>query len=322
MPTHGRQAKDLQILFLLDPPEILDPEWDNSLCLVREFVERGHYVCVADYPDMQNHSNNVFVRSRPVRLVLPMQLSYGPRHISPLTRFNLIVIRKEPPFDMNYIYLTYMLDRVAAKVMVSNNPTGIRNTNEKMAIFHFSKWLPETLVTCANDVLNTFHRNQGTSLVIKPLDQRGGLGIRLVKTRMSKKIDWNKMTHNQHKTVMAQRFLRPAGCDKRIVLLQGKLLAAYEKRSRPGEFRSNLSQGGSFHATELTRREKEMIQDIRPYCVAQGLHLVGLDVMQEKLLEINVTCPAGIVESMALYHNRQPIEAWADFLEAKSRKKR
>ena len=213
--------------------------------------------------------------------------------------------------------MTALLERLASRVPMVNHPRGIRLTNEKLSILDFPKWIPKTLVTASPNSILRFQQKTGNQIVVKPLDQKGGKGVFLLsknpKTALSQ---LRTATHKSKVKVMAQEFIegKQQG-EKRIVLLGGKVFATYEKRAKRGEFRANLGLGASFHRASLSRKEKNLINDLRPYLLKRGLYFVGIDVLGAKLIEINVTSPAGVTEAKFLNPKQPLAEAWADWLE-------
>ncbi|HTL47503.1 MAG TPA: glutathione synthase [Verrucomicrobiae bacterium] len=314
----------MKTLFVLDPLSKLMPEYDSSLHLLAELGRRGHKTWAADVPDLWENTGDVFARCRPVRQVSPLHYRQGPAAARRLRDFDLVLVRKEPPFDSRYLAMTYLLERAARHVFISNDPRGIRNNNEKLCCFQFPRWMPRTLVASDAGTILAFRRQLRKDVVIKPLDLKGGEGIFILPgaaRQASRALE--KATKKGSRVILAQEFLETkTPGDKRIFILEGKFLAAYERRPKPGEFRSNLGQGGSFHAVELTAREKQMVREMGPFLRKEGLHFVGIDVMQEKLLEINVTCPGGYPEAIRLYPKKLLLEAWADWLERRARNHR
>ncbi len=312
----------MRILHILDPLHELDSKWDSSLALVKVMAGRGHVNDVADTPDISAKKNTVYARSARLFFRKPAFFFTGNPRQKPLNSYDLVVIRKEPPFDLNYIYMTILLERANSSVVFSNHPSGLRDTNEKLSILNFPDWIPPTLVSRSWEAILRFQKKIKSDIVIKPLDQKGGKGVFLLKRSYAARRILEKATGHGKNMIMAQKFLLSAQGDKRILLLDGKFLTAYEKHPRAGDFRSNLSLGGTPHPTRITPTEEKMIRDLRPYLRSRQLHFVGLDVMKEKLIEINVTCPAGMVEAEHLYPNSTFAEQWAVFLERLVRKRR
>ena len=242
----------MRTLFVMDPVEKLDLTWDTSLFLLAELSRRGHQNWMADLVDLAATEKGIFASAFGVR---SEAASRKPRRVEPkkrraLTDFDLILIRKDPPFDAPYLALTYLLEPLAKKIPVLNDPAGIRNTNEKCSILKFPKWIPETLVTNSVREIREFQKRLKDDVVVKPLNQKGGEGVFLWKRGEDFKSK-SAGEANPLPFVMAQRYLR-AGRDKRILLLNGRILAAFERRAPAGDFRTNLSLGGTFHRTEIT----------------------------------------------------------------------
>lgn len=235
-----------------------------------------------------------------------------------MARFDLIVIRKEPPFNEAYLSLTYMLETLSNKeVFISNDPRGIRDTNEKMSIYHFPGLMPETLTTTSPEQICRFQNKLRMPLVIKPLDEKGGKGIFKLALRAPDRMKrLLSATYHGTKPVQAQGFIQQSGktLEKRILILNGEMLGAYEKRAKSGEFRANLSLGGSIRKTRLSGAELKITAEVARYARSRGLHFVGIDVLGGKLIEINVTCPSGLRDLKLLEPETEPVKAWADFL--------
>lgn len=313
----------MRILFVMDPVEKCNARWDNSLYLLRELFRRGHETWVVDSRHLWRQSRSLYGKTK--RLTLArfhgtfrhQDYKNQTKKIQDLTRFDLILIRKDPPVDSHYLSLTYLLETIANRVPIVNHPRGLRHVNEKLSILHFPKWIPETRVTRNVEAILSFQKKLHAPIVVKPLDNKGGKGVFKLTRGGPRSISrlW-LATKKGRKTVMVQKWLHPGKAgEKRIVILNGEILTAYEKRPKRGEFRGNLSLGGTFHPAQPTRKEKKLVADLKPYLLKHGLYFVGIDTLNEKLLEINVTSPAGMTEAKFLYPKLALVEAWADFLE-------
>jgi len=301
----------MRFLFILDPLAQLDPKWDTSLAIIRALAQRGHETWAAEAVSLWSRNSEIFAMTQLLRprTVDSFRLSRPvPKN---LLFFDQIHLRKEPPFDLRFLYLTQLLDLVADRVPVINHPRGVRDANEKLSSLNFPQWIPETLVTSSVDQILKFQKEIRSDLILKPLDDKAGTGIVLLRKRDR----WarslcEEATNRGAKMIAAQRFLTRPGVrgDKRILLLGGKILAAYDKHCRPGEFRANLSLGGTFHAAGITPGERKMVKEMENYLLDRGLYFAGIDVMMDKLIEINVTCPAGLPEAEILYPARRPLE--------------
>lgn len=312
----------MRILFVMDPVEKCHRIWDTSLYLMSELFRRGIECWTADSSDLWLQNQNPFARARKIKVALTGQKigKHFADFIPVQTRswnindFDLVLIRKDPPFDTGYFYLTCVLEY--AKIPVQNSPRGIRNTNEKLSVLHFPKWAPETVVSNCPEVLAAYQKRRKKPVVIKPLDNKAGQGVFLLKNTGPKEMArLKRATLNGRKTLMAQEFIPlNRSPEKRIAVLNGNVLGAFEKHAKKGEFRANLSLGASFRKTKLTAREKKMVSDLKPYLLKNGLWFAGLDTRNEKLIELNVTSPAGIPEIKFLNPELDPVKAWADFL--------
>lgn len=320
----------MKILFILDPLERLDLHYDSSLYLIKEFHQRGQIPWIVEINQIfateksvfgyvsqmkPGKSQNFIQGSDPLRPNNPFEKMAS--QVRDLTWFDVILIRKEPPFDLQYLYLTHLLDRIKRKVLISNDPAGIRDTNEKLGCLMFPELCPRSLVTCQVNPLIQFSNQIKKDLVLKPLNERAGHGVTLAPFGSKKMREIIlKATKNEKEVILAQEFIgkRPYK-DKRVTLLEGKVLFVYEKRAAPGEFRANLSCGGSAHPASIDRQDQKIIQTIRPYLKKAGLHLVGLDILEGQLIDLNVTCPSGFTDARILSPQLETIGAWADFLE-------
>lgn len=300
----------------MDPLRRLDPQWDNSLALIREMTRRGHRCQICDLRDIE--CRNSFIRVGAAEITVagcdPSALVTQKNGARDIRFFDLVLIRKEPPFNDSYYYSALLLDLAASDIPISNHPAGILKTNEKLATLLFPKWIPETLVTRSGDAILEFQKKIKDSIVLKPLNQKGGKGITLLKKKEITKRRLQLLTQEGQRTLLVQRQLK-SRADKRILVLNGKILGAFEKHAPKNDFRTNLSLDGTFHPTTLHTNERQLVREMAPYLVRSGLHLVGIDVMEGKLLDLNVTCPAGMTVLKALHPELSPLQEWASFLE-------
>jgi glutathione synthase len=208
-------------------------------------------------------------------------------------------MRKDPPFDNEYLYATYLLEtaaRLGARVF--NSPRALRDHNEKLAITEFPDFIAPSLVTCDAEVIRQFQRDHG-EIVVKPLDGMGGVSVfRLRPDDPNLNVILETITQFGRRTVMAQRFIPEiAQGDKRILLIAGRPVPyALARVPRPGESRGNLAAGGIGRSQPLSPRDREIAETLGPVLAERGLLLVGLDVIGNHLTEINVTSPTCFVE--------------------------
>ena len=293
----------MRIAVILDPLDSLKPYKDTSLAIMREAASRGHELFVALQSDL-------FLRQEQVRLrVQSLEFSEGASWYqlgdtleqSP-KEFNAVLMRKDPPFDNEFLYSTYLLDlAVQQGARVLNNPASVRDWNEKLSVANFPQFAPEFLVTRDNMLIREFLSSHD-DIVVKPLDGMGGSSIfRLTKLDPNISVILETITDYGKRTVMAQRYLpQITQGDKRIIVINGEPLPYVLARiPMAGETRGNLAAGGTGVAQPMTARDFEIARSVGKVLKQKGLFLVGLDVIGEHLTEINVTSPTGMVEISA-----------------------
>ncbi|MDP6833983.1 MAG: glutathione synthase [Prochlorococcaceae cyanobacterium ETNP1_MAG_9] len=283
-------------LFVIDPIEQINPAKDSSAALMQAAHRASIEVWACTPSDLQARGDKAWVVTNPINPQPWLEIS--PPQSKPLTDFNCIWMRKDPPVDEAFLYATHLLE-VAERdgVVILNKPASLRAWNEKLGALRFSKLMAPTLVASRVVELASFARDQG-EVVIKPLGGKGGQGvIRVAKDAPGLEALLELMTEQERLPVMMQSFLKEvvAG-DKRILLIDGQPLGAVNRRPKSGDFRSNLALGGQPEATKLSIREREICAELAPALKNQGLFFVGIDVIGGMLSEINVTSPTGIRE--------------------------
>jgi glutathione synthase len=306
----------MKLAFILDPLENLKSYKDTSLAIMREANQRGHELFVS----MQH---DIFLRGATARIntkkfifteknyLIENAIEYAPAD------FDAIIMRKDPPFDNEYLYSTYLLEVAANQgAKVYNNPSAIRSWNEKLSITHFPQFTPEFLVTANNDLIRDFLSTH-QDIVVKPLDGMGGSSIfRLTKNDPNISVILETITDFGTRTIMAQLYL-PAILhgDKRIIVIDGEPLPfALARIPKAGETRGNLAAGGIGVAQPLSERDLEIAQTVGKVLKQESLFLVGLDVIGDHLTEINVTSPTGMVE-IAQQTSCKPAQVFMNALE-------
>jgi glutathione synthase len=292
----------MNLLFIIDPLPSLKIYKDSSYAMMREAAQRGHQLHTAYMEDISVQAGAVVALATPLHLLTDAQAGeagvawyqQGTPSVSPLMGFDVVLMRKDPPFDMEYLYATHLLQQAArAGARVLNHPQAIRDHNEKLAILEFPQFTAPTLVAKQADTLKAFIAEQG-EVVLKPLDGMGGSGIfRVRENDPNLNVILETMTQHGQQTIMAQRYL-PAikDGDKRILLIAGQPVDYCLARiPAPGETRGNLAAGGTGRAQPLSARDREIAHTLGPQLWARGLFLVGLDVIGDCLTEINVTSP-------------------------------
>lgn len=289
-----------QIAMLIDDPATLDPNTDSSLSILLEAERRGYSCHIFQKHQLFLKNGEVYAEAQQGTVDLQHSPYFHVQQTSivPLRTMQAIFIRIDPPVDQQYLYCTYLLDLVAQQgPLIVNHPTSIRNCNEKIIASHFPQLIPPTLISAHLGQLQAF-LSEHQHLVLKPLNGLGGRGIVLVQdSDLDKLALLQLLTENQQKAVVAQRFL-PAvhEGDKRILLIDGEPVQHVLLRTpQKADFRANLAAGGNAAAIDLSARDLEICQTLKPFLQQNGLFLVGIDVIGGYLTEINVTSPTGAV---------------------------
>jgi len=289
------------ILFVVDPLDELKETKDSSIAMMRELARRGYAVWACEARQLFWRDGVVQSIARRLDIMQQGERWYGAKEtaVRPLESFDGILMRKDPPFDSEYLYSTYLLEAAVRRgARVFNDPRALRDHNEKLAITEFSHYSAPTLVTCDADMIRAFHREH-SQIVIKPLDGMGGRGVfRVGADDPNLGVILETATECGRRTVMAQRFIPEiAAGDKRILLVAGRPVPyALARTPRPGESRGNLAAGGTARAQPLSERDRTIAAALGPALSDRGLLLVGLDVIGDYLTEINVTSPTCFVE--------------------------
>jgi glutathione synthase len=291
----------MDFAFVLDPLPTLKAYKDSSVAMMRALVQRGHRVFALGPPDLCWDAAGT--RARVVPLVLkPDDYDWydaGEPEERALVDFAAVIQRKDPPFDMEYVYATYLLEvaeREGARVF--NRPRAIRDHNEKMAIAKFAEFIAPTLVTRDPARIHAFIDAHG-DMILKPLDGMGGMWVfRIRRDDPNRNVIVETVSACGARTVMAQRYIPGiSDGDKRVLVIGGEPVPyALARIPKPGETRGNLAAGGRGEARPLTEREREIAAALGPKLAAEGLLVVGLDVIGGFLTEVNVTSPTCFVE--------------------------
>ncbi len=285
----------MDIAFIVDPLESLNPHKDSSIEMMRAAARRGHALFAIESGELQLKANQVWAKALPLILTeghswyrcgIPVQRA--------LHEFGAVLMRKDPPFDMEYVFATYLLELAEQQgAQVFNRPQALRDFNEKLSTARFPELTPPLLVSRQQQTLREFVQEQG-DVILKPLDGMGGSEIFRVHTRdPNLGVILETMTRHNQRTIMAQRYLPAiAQGDKRVLVVDGKPMPyCLARMPAPGETRGNLAAGGSGHAQPLSERDRVIAETVAPLLKQAGLLLVGLDIIGDYLTEINVTSP-------------------------------
>ena len=290
----------LTVAVQMDPLDSINIAGDSTFALMLSAQDRGHKLFHYSAEDLNYRNGRVWAKAHPVTVqrVVGDHFSVGePVNLDLGDDADVVLMRQDPPFDLGYITATHLLERIADRTLVVNDPAQVRNAPEKVFVLDYPQFMPPTLVTRSLDEARKFLAEHG-AIVIKPLHGNGGKAIFKVESggaNLSALMEVFNMTWREPH--MVQAFLPDvAKGDKRIVLIDGEVAGAINRLPGEGEIRSNLAVGGSAEKSELTDKEREICAVLGPELKKRGLLFVGIDVIGGTwLTEINVTSPTGIV---------------------------
>lgn len=291
---------------VMDPIATINIKKDSTFAMLLEAARRGWDIQYMEQADVALRDGQSLAHMRGLHVQDDAQhwFDLGVPHHDALHTLDVILMRKDPPFDMEYIYTTYLLERAeAAGVLVVNKPQGLRDANEKLFTAWFPECTPPTLVTRQADDIRAF-LNEHADIILKPLDGMGGASVfRLHSDDYNINVIIETLTAHGSRFVMAQRFIREVQeGDKRILLINGEPIPyALARIPAPGETRANLATGGQGVGVALSEHDHWICRQVGPTLRDKGLLFVGLDVIGDYLTEINVTSPTCIRELDALY---------------------
>lgn len=291
---------------VMEPITTINPKKDSTLAILLEAQRRGWPIAYMEQRDLWLEDGAPWARTRALTVFDDLQRWYelGPERSETLDSLDVVLMRRDPPFDMEYIYATYVLGLAERRnTLVVNRPEALRGLNEKVATACFPQCAPPSIVTREHARIRAFAATQG-EVVLKPLDGMGGHSVfRLRADDPNFNVICELMTAHETRTVMAQRFIPEivAG-DKRILLLAGEPAPqALARIPAAGESRGNLARGASGRGVDLTERDRWICQQVGPMLTDRGVLFAGLDVIGDYLTEINITSPTGIRELDDIY---------------------
>ena len=286
----------LNVAFQMDHIETLSISGDTTFALCLEAQKRGHKIFHYT-PDKLTYKNG-----KTTSLIEPLQVmddednhfTLGKPFETDFLDIDFVLMRQEPPFNMNYITYTHLLEHLPKNTRIINNPISVRNAPEKLLVTFFEDLMPETLISLDADAILNFQKIH-KDIVLKPLYGKGGEGIIRLQNSEDIFIKIEKFIKDQEEPIMVQPFLPEVeNGDKRIILLNGEPVGCLNRIPAKGEFRSNLGVGGIPQLSELTQSDMKICKAIKPILQEMNLVFVGIDVIGKYLTEINVTCPTGV----------------------------
>ena len=289
-----------------DSLESLKPGSDSSLFIAAELCKRGYEIFFYSPNNLSLINNNCIASGRFVDVKYSKhQSNFTLKHetILNLTKVHALLIRQDPPFNMSYVTNTYILETLTPKVLMINNPSAIRSNSEKMVVFKFPEFIPPSIVISSLNEMVIEFITYHEQIVIKPLYCFGGKFIDYMEVNNLK--DIKKIINSalkKHGQIIIQKFIPTIyKGDKRIIIIDGKAVAAIRRIPSPGNFLANLAVGGTAEKTELTKKEKTISTIVGEYLKKQDIIFAGIDMIDEYLIEVNLTSPTGLVAIEKLY---------------------
>jgi glutathione synthase len=291
---------------VMDPIASINPKKDSTLAMLEAAQNRGWELYCMTQSDIFVTNGKVHAQRSKISVAHDEQHWFDEldRSTGPLTDLDIVLLRKDPPFDMEYVYLTYLLELAEKQgLTVANRPGSVRDCNEKLFALHFPECCPPHLVSRDPAILRDFH-SEHTDVIFKPLDGMGGASIfRVGPKDKNLGVIIETLTAHGTRQAMVQKFIPEiTKGDTRILLINGQPVPyGLARIPSAGENRGNLAAGGEGVGRELTDRDLFICEQVGPSLVERGLYFVGIDVIGDYLTEINVTCPTCIREINRAY---------------------
>ena len=303
----------------MDPVEGINPRGDSTLLLGHEAITRGYEVFCYEPKSLSIQGDEITAQARPVifRTDPNDYFTAGDWRKIDLRTMDVVLMRQDPPFDMNYLTATYILERLQPDVLVVNDPKSVRDCPEKIFPLLFGDFMPPTLISADNEAIREF-REQHKDIIIKPLYGHGGNAVfRLREDDGNFSALLEFFFARSPEPLIFQKYLAEVVSeDRRIILIDGKVAGVLGRIPAAGEHRANFRVGGTAAHVELTPRQQQICDIIGPELKKRGLLLVGLDVIGDWLTEINVTSPTGLQGINRMYGRVIEREVW-DAIEGK-----
>ncbi len=283
----------------MDPIDKIDSTGDSTFALMLEAQKRGHKLFYYQPDQLSMTGDTLTARGRDIKVFDKVGAHFEAgelRQIDP-AELDVILLRQDPPFDMHYITTTHLLERIHPKTLVVNDPFHVRNAPEKLFVMDYADLMPATLITRQFNDVQAF-RAEHKNIIIKPLYGNGGAGVFLVREGDTNLGSLTEMFDEMFREpYIVQQYLPDVRAgDKRIILVDGEPVGALNRVPAEGETRSNMHVGGRPELIEMTDRDREICAAIGPELKRRGLLFTGIDVIGDKMTEINVTSPTGIRE--------------------------
>ncbi|HTN60000.1 MAG TPA: glutathione synthase [Devosia sp.] len=290
----------LKVAVQMDHVATINPRADSTFAMMLEAQARGHQLLHYTPDTLALRGDVVSAMAAPISVMDKPKgehFTLGEASRVDLASQDVVLMRQDPPFDMNYITLTHLLERIHPGTLVVNAPGAVRNAPEKILVTEFPKLMPPTLVTRDRAMIHAFRAEHG-NIIVKPLYGNGGAGVFFIQEDDHNLVSLLELfEQNYREPFMIQKYLPDVRKgDKRIIIIDGEPIMGLNRIPADGEARSNLHVGGRPEISELTPRDLEICATIAPALKARDLIFVGIDVIGDYLTEINVTSPTGIRE--------------------------
>ncbi len=294
-----------EIGFVMDPLDGIILNEDTTFAFMLAAHQRGHDIFFIRPEDLYARGNEARARIHPVTVRRKQGDHYdlGEGRRRPLHELDAVLMRKDPPFNVDYLHASHLLELASEQgCFVLNDPTGLRVANEKLYALHFPELIPDTLVTREREVIESFMEEHGGRCVIKPVDGHGGAAVFVLDSgdrNFNSLLE--QMTREGERRVVCQTYVPEARRgDKRILLLDGEPMGAILRVPPEDDHRGNIHVGGSVEKTELTERDRRICEEVGQRLRRDGIWFAGIDVLGDVLTEVNVTSPTGIQEMSRL----------------------
>lgn len=314
--------KHFKIAIQMDPLEKINPKEDSTFVIAQEAQRRGYKLFHYLPKDISLKNNTIIAKGCYFKIINQgKKIFKKQKKISiNLNQFHCVLVRQDPPFNMEYITATYFLEMLNQKVLVVNNPTEIRNNPEKLSMFNFKNLIPDTLVSeDLNEIQNFIKKYKFT--ILKPLYGNGGEGIeKVTKGSLKNKTIIQSMIKKYKGAIIAQKFIKEISQgDRRIILIDGEYVGSVARIPKKGSIKANFHAGGSAQRSGLVFKDRKICSKLKSYLKKKGLFFTGIDAIGNYLTEINVTSPTGMQEINRLDNTRLEKIFW-DKLEKKIKK--
>ncbi len=299
----------------MDPFSSLSIENDSSVSLIRRGLELGIDIWVAQQNNLTFYDNKLSILANRIK---DPKLKVSESKETFVEEFDFFFLRQDPPFNMNFISNCYLLEihkKLYKKPFFINDPSGIKNFTEKIFPMYFYDLMPKTMVTSNLQSFRMMVKKYKT-VVVKPLYDKGGMGIyKITRNDKNTKNIFNKVLRTYRSPVVVQEFIpKVSQGDKRVIIIDGLPMGVINRIPKSGEFKANLHLGGYAKKTNLTKKEKEICHKLKPTLKKNKLFFVGIDLIDEKLTEINVTSPTGINQINEIYNINLQTLIWDKIL--------